>query len=104
MVYPEIKIKEKRKSFSMKVRISKEDVQGEIFSSEEVTELKKTILEEIAQELDSLITLMVEDEELSDEQILGLENSLSKVSITVEDESETEEVENEVEETEEEQA
>lgn len=100
MVYPEIKIKEKRKSFSMRVKVSKKEVQGEIFTSEEVTELKRTILEEISYELDNLINMMVEDEDLNDEQIEGLEDALAKVSITVEDESETEEVE----ETEEEQA
>lgn len=100
MVYPEIKIKEKRKSFSMRVKVSKKEVQGEIFTSEEVTELKRTILEEISYELDNLINMMVEDEDLNDEQIEGLENALAKVSIAVEDESETEEVE----ETEEEQA
>jgi len=103
MVYPEIEIKEKRKSFSMKVKISKREVQGEVFTSEEVTELKKTILEEIAQELDSLIVLMVEDEELSDEQILGLEQALEKVVVSVENEGvgEMEEME-ETQETEEE--
>ena len=103
MVYPQIEIKEKRKSFSMKVKILREDVEGEVFTSEEVTELKRTILEEIAQELDSLIVLMVEDEELSDEQILGLEQALEKVVISVENEGmgEMEEME-ETQETEEE--
>lgn len=99
MVYPEIKIKEKRKSFSMKVRISRKDVEGEVFASEDITELKKTILEDISEELDNLITMMVEDEELSDEQILGLDEALGRVSISVEDE---EKVEEELEETEEE--
>lgn len=84
MVYPEIKIKEKRKSFSMKVRISKEDVQGEVFTSEEVTELKRTILEEISYEVDNLINLMVEDEELSYEQINEMENALNKVTVSAE--------------------
>jgi hypothetical protein len=92
MVYPEIKIKEKSKSFSMKVKISKKEVEGEVFTSEEVTELKRTILEEISYELDNLITLMVEDEELSDEQIGALEDALGKVSISTDEEvSETEE-------------
>jgi len=100
MVYPEIEIKEKRKSFSMKVKISKREVQGEIFNSEEITELKKTILEDISEELDSLIVMMVEDDELSDEQILGLDEALGRVSISVEEE--VEETEEEVEETEEE--
>ena len=82
MVYPEIKIKEKRKSFTMKVKISKKDVQGEVFTSEEVTELKKSILEEINYELDNLINLMVEDVDLSYEQIQAMENALNKVSIS----------------------
>lgn len=99
MVYPQIEIKEKRKSFSMKVKILRKDVEGEVFTSEEVTELKKTIMEEISQELDHLIVLMVEDEELSEDQILGLDEALGRVSISVEDE---EIVEEEVEETEEE--
>ena len=93
MVYPEIEIKEKRKSFSMKVKISKREVQGEVFNSEEITELKKTILEDISEELDSLIVMMVEDDELSDEQILGLDEALGRVSISVEDEEEVEETE-----------
>lgn len=101
MVYPEIKIKEKRKSFSMRVKVSKKEVQGEVFTSEEVTELKRTILEEISYELDNLINLMVEDEDLNEVQVEALENALSKVSISVEDESEVEETEQEVEETEE---
>lgn len=88
MVYPEIKIKEKRKSFSMKVIIPKEDVQGEVFTPEDVTELKRTILEDVSYKLDELIVLMVEDEELSEEQILGLEKSLEKVVISVEYENE----------------
>ena len=101
MVYPEIKIKEKRKSFSMRVKVSKKEVQGEVFTSEEVTELKRTILEEISYELDNLINLMVEDEELNEQQLDALAEALSKVSISVEDESEVEESEQEVEETEE---
>lgn len=101
MVYPEIKIKEKRKSFSMRVKVSKKDVQGEVFTSEEVTELKRTILEEISYELDNLINLMVEDEELNEQQLDALAEALNKVSISVEDESEVEESEQEVEETEE---
>jgi hypothetical protein len=83
MVYPEIKIKEKRKSFTMKVIISKEDVQGELFTQEDVTELKKTILEDVSYNLDELIVMMVEDEELGEDQILGLEKALEKVTISV---------------------
>jgi hypothetical protein len=88
MVYPEIKIKEKRKSFTMKVKISKKEVEGEVFTSEEVTELKRTILEEINYELDNLVHMMVEDEELSVEQIEAMENALNKVSVSIENESE----------------
>lgn len=88
MVYPEIKIKEKRKSFTMKVKISKKEVEGEFFTSEEVTELKRTILEEISYELDNLVQMMVEDEELSIEQIEAMENALNKVSVSIENETE----------------
>jgi hypothetical protein len=88
MVYPEIEIKEKRKSFTMKVKISKKEVEGEVFTSEEVTELKRTILEEINYELDNLVHMMVEDEELSVEQIESMENALNKVSVSIENESE----------------
>ena len=88
MVYPEIEIKEKRKSFTMKVKISKKEVEGEVFTSEEVTELKRTILEEISYELDNLVHMMVEDEELSVEQIEAMENALNKVSVSIENESE----------------
>ena len=83
MVYPEIKIKEKRKSFTMKVIISKEDVQGELFTQEDVTELKKTILEDVSYNLDELIVMMVEDEELDEDQTLVLEKALDKVTISV---------------------
>lgn len=99
MVYPEIKIKEKRKSFSMKVIISKEDVQGEVFTPEDVTELKRTILEDVSYNLDELIVMMVEDEELSEDQTLVLEKALDKVTISVEDENEMIEEVEEVEET-----
>jgi hypothetical protein len=88
MVYPEIEIKEKRKFFTMKVKISKKEVEGEVFTSEEVTELKRTILEEINYELDNLVHMMVEDEELSVEQIEAMENALNKVSVSIENESE----------------
>jgi DNA anti-recombination protein RmuC len=88
MVYPEIKIKEKRKSFTMKVKISKKEVEGEVFTSEEVTELKRTVLEEISYELDNLVQMMVEDEELSIEQIEAMENALNKVSVSIENETE----------------
>ena len=84
MIYPEIKIKEKRKSFTMKVIIPKEDVQGEVFTQEDVTELKRTILEDVSYNLDELIVMMVEDEELGEDQILGLEKALEKVTISVE--------------------
>jgi hypothetical protein len=88
MVYTEIEIKEKRKSFTMKVKISKKEVEGEVFTSEEVTELKRTILEEINYELDNLVHMMVEDEEFSVEQIESMENALNKVSVSIENESE----------------
>lgn len=97
MVYPEIKIKEKRKSFSMRVKISKKEVQGEVFTSEEITELKRTILEEVCYELDNLIGLMVEDEDLSSEQIDAMEDALGKVTVS----TDSEEVSEETEETEE---
>ena len=101
MVYPEIKIKVKRKSFSMKVIISKEDVQGEFFTPEDVTELKRTILEDVSYNLDELIVMMVEDEELSEDETLVLEKALDKVTISVEDENEVIEEVEEVEEVEE---
>lgn len=91
MVYPEIKIKEKNKSFSMKVRIAKEEVQGDVFTSEDVTELKRTILELISYKLDDLIVMMVEDEDLTFEQTQEMDNALSKVSVSVETEAEEEE-------------
>jgi hypothetical protein len=72
----------------MKVKISKKEVEGEVFTSEEVTELKRTILEEISYELDNLVHMMVEDEELSVEQIEAMENALSKVSVSIENETE----------------
>ena len=72
----------------MKVKISKKEVEGEFFTSEEVTELKRTILEEISYELDNLVQMMVEDEELSIEQIEAMENALNKVSVSIENETE----------------
>jgi GTP cyclohydrolase II len=97
MVYPEIKIKEKNKSFSMKVRIAKEEVQGDVFTSEDVTELKRTILELISYKLDDLIVMMVEDEDLTFEQTQEMDNALSKVSVSVETEAQEEETEDVVE-------
>jgi hypothetical protein len=93
MVKTKIKIKEKSKSFIMNLKISKKEVQGRVFDSEDLTELKRIILEEINYEVDNLINKMVEDEELTYEQIEAMESALSKVSIAVE---ETEEVEEEV--------
>jgi hypothetical protein len=72
----------------MKVKISKKEVEGEVFTSEEVTELKRTILEEINYELDNLVHMMVEDEELSVEQIEAMANALNKVSVSIENETE----------------
>lgn len=97
MVYPEIKIKEKNKSFSMKVRIAKEEVQGDVFTSEDVTELKRTILELISYKLDDLIVMMVEDEDLTFEQTQEMDNALSKVLVSVETEAQEEETEDVVE-------
>ena len=92
MVNTKIKIKEKRKSFIMNLKISKKEVQGKVFDSEDLTELKRTILEEINYEVDNLINKMVEDEELTYKQIEAMESALSKVSITVEETEEVEEL------------
>lgn len=85
MVFPKIKIKERRKSFTLKMKISKKEVQGFTLDSEELTELKRSILEDLSYEVDNLIDLMVEDEELSELQIEAFESALGKVSITVDE-------------------
>lgn len=99
MVFPEIKIKEKRKSFNLKMKISKKEVKGIFLSSEEVTELKQSILDELNYEVENLIRMMVEDEELSDEQSDAFESALDRVSVSV---AESEITEGETEETSEE--
>jgi hypothetical protein len=98
MVYPEIKITEKRKSFNLKVKISKKDVKGVVFTSEDVTELKRTILEELNSEVDELIHSMVENDELNNSEYTELCRALDKVSVHVEGNQETEDEEQEVEE------
>lgn len=85
MVFPKIKIKERRKSFTLKMKISKKEVQGFTLDSEELTELKRSILEDLSYEVDNLIDLMVEDEELSELQIEAFESALGKVSIAVDE-------------------
>jgi hypothetical protein len=91
MVYPEIKIKEKGKSFNLKMKISKKEVNGVVLNPDEVIELKRTILEEISYEVDNLIEMMIEDEELNEEQLESFQNSLDKVQVSIE-EVEVEEV------------
>lgn len=87
MVFPEFKIKEKRKSFNLRMKISKNDVEGIVLGPEDVTELKREILEELSYQVDDLINLMVEDEELSEFQEIELENSLNKVTVFVDEDS-----------------
>lgn len=95
MVFPQIKSKEKKKSFNLKLKISKKEVEGLTLNPEEVTELKRTLLEELNYEIDNLIEMMVENEELDNVQYAAFHDSLNKVFIS---ESLGEEVGEEVEE------
>ena len=81
------------------MKISKKEVKGVVLSSEEVTELKQSILDELNYEVENLIRMMVEDEELSEEQSDAFESALDRVSVSV---AESEITEGETEETSEE--
>ena len=61
MIFAKIKSKEKKKSHTFKMTISKKDVNGVVVSVEQLKELKKELLNQISFELDTFIIDMIED-------------------------------------------
>jgi hypothetical protein len=67
MIDPTIKIKEKKNSFTCKIKISKEEIESYLSTPEGVAELKKDFLEAVANEFDSLVIDTVNDVNGQDE-------------------------------------
>lgn len=101
MINPTIKIKEKKNSFTCKIKISKEEIESYLTSPEDVAELKKDFLEAIAAEFDSVVTSTVEEVNGEDEanRVSEVLETVS-ISITPVDETEVEEEEEKEEEVE----
>ena len=81
MINPTIKIKEKKNSFNVKMKISKEEVGEYLTSTEDVAELKKELLEALAVEFDSFVVEQIAAEN-GREVATQVELSLQKVIIT----------------------
>lgn len=67
MIDPTIKIKEKKNSFTCKIKISKEEIESYLSTPEGVAELKKDFLEAVSNEFDSLVIDTVADVNGQDE-------------------------------------
>jgi len=80
MIDPTIKIKEKKNSFTCKIKISKEEIE----SYSDVAELKKDFLESLAFEFDNFVIDSVESEE--EDQVTEL---LETVQVCLEPSNET---------------
>lgn len=61
MIDPTIKIKEKKNSYTCKIKISKEEIESYLSTPEGVAELKKDFLEAVASEFDNLVIETVEE-------------------------------------------
>lgn len=97
MIFAKIKIKEKKKSHTFKMIISKKDVNGVVVSVEELKELKKELLDQISFELDTFIIDMIEDKkELETDKLIEILEYLAKIQVNeIGEEVEVEEVEEE---------
>lgn len=81
MIYPEITTKEKRKSFILKIKVSKKELRE--VSAEDLTELKRGVLEEISYELDNLVYETIDlDGDLTYDDV---KENLDRVSIETND-------------------
>lgn len=81
MINPTIKIKGKKNSFNVKMKISKEEVENYLGSTEDVAELKKEVLESLALEFDSFVVEQIASEN-GREIATQVELALQKVVIT----------------------
>lgn len=97
MIDPTIKIKEKKNSYSVKAKISKEEIE-DYLTPEGIGELKKDFLNIMALEFDRFILEKVE-EEGNDEVTVQVDEILQKINVTqdenelsLDEEEETEEV------------
>lgn len=86
MVYPEIKTKDKKNSFSIKIKLSKEDITNILTDSESLIELKRTILEVVTYEVDNFIINSADLWDTDIEKIKKVNSALNKVSVTTESE------------------
>ncbi len=85
MISPKIKFTEKKNSFNVKVKVSKEDVQDYLNSAEDVAELKKDFLNILSLEFDRFVVEMVEEEN-GEEMAIQVDELLQKVVVTQEEE------------------
>lgn len=81
MIEPKIKFKEKKNSFNVKIKMSKEDTQNYLYSPEGVAELKKDFLNILATEFDNFVIKKVESED-GEELASQVADLLDKVTIT----------------------
>jgi 6-pyruvoyl-tetrahydropterin synthase len=100
MIFAKIKSKEKKKSHTFKMTISKKDVNGVVVSVEELKELKKELLDQISFELDTFIIDMIEDKsEVGTDELVEILEDLAKIQVSeIGKEVEEEEAEEELEE------
>ena len=100
MIFAKIKSKEKKKSHTFKMTISKKDVNGVVVSVEQLKELKKELLNQISFELDTFIIDMIEDKsEVGADELVEILEDLAKIQVSeIGKEIEEEEVEEELEE------
>jgi len=100
MIFAKIKSKEKKKSHTFKMTISKKDVNGVVVSVEELKELKKELLDQISFELDTFIIDMIEDKsEVGTDELVEILEDLAKIQVSeIGKEVEEEEVKDELEE------
>lgn len=100
MIFTKIKSKEKKKSHTFKMTISKKDVNGVVVSVEELKELKKELLDQISFELDTFIIDMIEDKsEVGTDELVEILEDLAKIQVSeIGKEVEEEEAEEELEE------
>lgn len=93
MVFPEVKIKEKKNSFVLKMKINKEEVMGVVLDAEDVVALKSQLMNQMSERMDEFIISMFEDVVEIDEiaEIFKHLNTVKVVEVPNEPEEEMEE-------------
>lgn len=89
MIDPTIKIKEKKNSYTCKIKISKEEIESYLTSPEGAAELKKDFLEFLAAEFDSFVIDTVEELN-GNEEAIQVSDILETVQISIEPSNEVE--------------